>query len=257
MEIKNVFINEIRPIRILQWDSPRSYSIPYSPPVTVNIGVPIVNVPGCIEARIDSNKNNNLVTDDPKGNVTLCDGQVPSFEPIEFEPEQTLPTPPAPLETKSPEVKPPVIPKNTVKPPEDKPETKEEVECPTKIQEAQEPVGSFIEGYRKKIVGYELIDGQCIRITESTPVTQQLVAGIPSGGMVIQTGGIAVVAATSALLAKPLADLLLKVVKPTVKKVITKISKLTGKKIQLESVSERRDRQRLYSHAVRKLKGKE
>ena len=134
---------------------------------------------------------------------------------------------------------------------------KEEVECPTKIQEAQEPVGSFIEGYRKKIVGYELIDGQCIRITESTPVTQQLVAGIPSGGMVIQTGGIAVVAATSALLAKPLADLLLKVVKPTVKKVITKISKLTGKKTQLESVSERRDRQRLYSHAVRKLKGKE
>ncbi len=106
-------------------------------------------------------------------------------------------------------------------------------------------------------MGYELIDGQCIRITESTPVIQQLVAGIPSGGMVIQTGGIAVVAATSALLAKPLADLLLKVVKPTVKKVITKISKLTGKKIQLESVSERRDRQRLYSHAVRKLKGKE
>ena len=257
MEIKNVFINEIRPIRILQWDSPRSYSIPYSPPVTVNIGVPIVNVPGCIEARIDRNKNNNLVTDDPKGNVTLCDGQVPSFEPIEFEPEQTLPTPPAPLETKSPEVKPPVIPKNIVKPPQEKPEAKEEVECPTKIQEAQEPVGSFIEGYRKKIVGYELIDGQCIRITESTPVTQQLVAGIPSGGMVIQTGGIAVVAATSALLAKPLADLLLKVVKPTVKKVITKISKLTGKKTQLESVSERRDRQRLYSHAVRKLKGKE
>lgn len=257
MEIKNVFINEIRPIRILQWDSPRSYSIPYSPPVTVNIGVPIVNVPGCIEARIDRNKNNNLVSDDPKGNVTLCDGQVPSFEPIEFEPEQTLPTPPAPLETKSPEVKPPVIPKDIVKPPQEKPEAKEEVECPTKIQEAQEPVGTYVEGYRKKIVGYELVDGQCIRITESIPVTEQLVAGLPSGGMAIQTGGIAVVAATSALMAKPLADLLLKLLKPTIKKVITKISKLTGKRVQLESVSERRDRQRLYSHAVRKLKGKE
>lgn len=256
MEIKSVLINEVRPIRIIQWDSPRSFSIPQSPPVTVNVGIPIVDIPGCVEARIDRNKNNNLITDDPKDNVILCDGQVPSFEPIQFEPEQVLPTPQAPIETRSPKEKLPVTPKDIGKKTENELPIIE-VECPTKVQKAQEPVGSFIEGYRKKIVGYELIDDQCIRITESVPLPQQIVAGVPSGGMVMQTGGIAVVAATSALMAKPLADLLLKLLKPTIKKVITKISKLTGKKVQLESVSERRDRQRLYSHAVRKLKGKE
>ena len=47
--------------------------------------------------------------------------------------------------------------------------------------------------------------------------------------MVATTGGIAVVATTSALLAKPLADLLLKVVKPAVKKAIGKIQKMLGK----------------------------
>ena len=61
---------------------------------------------------------------------------------------------------------------------------------------------------------------------EKVPLPQQLVAGLPSGGMVVSTGGIAVVATTSALLAKPLADILLKVVKPTIKKVMKKIAKI-------------------------------
>ena len=47
--------------------------------------------------------------------------------------------------------------------------------------------------------------------------------------MITVTASIAVVATTSALLAKPLADLLLKVVKPTVKKVVKKIAALRGK----------------------------
>ena len=44
--------------------------------------------------------------------------------------------------------------------------------------------------------------------------------------------GIAAVAATSALLAKPIADLLLKVVKPVVKQVITKIKMKLGVSIE-------------------------
>ncbi len=43
----------------------------------------------------------------------------------------------------------------------------------------------------------------------------------------MQVGGIAVIATSSALLAKPLADLLLKAVKPAVKKVIEKDCYLT------------------------------
>ncbi len=56
--------------------------------------------------------------------------------------------------------------------------------------------------------------------------------------MVATTGGIAVVATTSALLAKPLADLLLKVVKPLVKKTIGKIQKMLGKTPHRPTVSE-------------------
>jgi hypothetical protein len=47
------------------------------------------------------------------------------------------------------------------------------------------------------------------------------------------------------------------VIKPVVKKVITKVQKLVGKKIPIESVKDRRDQQRVRSHAIRKLKGKE
>ena len=53
--------------------------LPQTPPVTVTIGSPIVNVPGCIEANLDGP---GLIEDDSNGNVTLCDGQVPSYKPL-------------------------------------------------------------------------------------------------------------------------------------------------------------------------------
>jgi hypothetical protein len=66
-----------------------------------------------------------------------------------------------------------------------------------------------------------------------------------------------VVATTSALLAKPLADLLLKLIKPTIKKVLTKVQKMIGKKIKVYSLRERRGQQRSRNKAVRVLKGRE
>ena len=68
------------------------------------------------------------------------------------------------------------------------------------------------------------------------------------------TGGIAVVATSSALLAKPLADILLKVIKPTVKKVMKKIAAIRGKSVPVLSVKERRDLQRERTQAIRALK---
>ena len=52
---------------------------------------------------------------------------------------------------------------------------------------------------------------------------------LPSAQVATTTAVIASVAASSALLAKPLADLLLKVVKPAVKKVIGKVNAILGK----------------------------
>jgi hypothetical protein len=80
---------------------------------------------------------------------------------------------------------------------------------------------------------------------------------LPPLDMVTTTASIAVVATSTAIFAKPVADLLLKVVKPTVKKVVKKIATLRGKKVKIESVMERREQQRIRSHAIRKLKGKE
>ena len=69
----------------------------------------------------------------------------------------------------------------------------------------QEPVGTYIDGFRKQVTGYELIGNQCVQITESVAIPEQIIAGLPSAGAVMTTGGIAAVATTSALAAKPLA----------------------------------------------------
>ena len=65
--------------------------LPYSwsPPVTVNIGVPIVQMPGCVKTHKEnasnpSNKSSSLVNDDPDQNVVLCDGGMPYYEPPDY-----------------------------------------------------------------------------------------------------------------------------------------------------------------------------
>ena len=72
--------------------------------------------------------------------------------------------------------------------------------------------------------------------------------------MATATVAVAVTATTSALLAKPLADLLLRVVKPVTKKVLKKIATLRGKKIPVQSASERIAEQRQRNHAVKSLR---
>ena len=53
------------------------------------------------------------------------------------------------------------------------------------------------------------------------------------------TAAIAATAATSAIVAKPLGDYVLKLIKPTVKKVVKKVKAILGKKPRPESVAER------------------
>ena len=85
-------------------------------------------------------------------------------------------------------------------------------------------------------------------------------AYLPAINVVTTTASIAAVATTSALLAKPLADLLLKVVKPLVKKTIAKVKeKVLGKKPPVLSLRERILKQKEANAAVkaaRQLKGK-
>ena len=259
MEIKIDPINisgvDIPDVTVVDGSNYSSPPIPVAPPVVVNIGVPIVDVPGCVEAHEANNNSKTLGGDDERGLVTYCDAGVPSYNPINFEPEQIVPTYPAGVDTRQP--KKPESPVAPDLPTPKIPAATAKVDCPTPAQQAKEPVGTYVEGFRKKVTEYKLIGNECIQITEAVPLPQQIVAGLPAPGVVTTTATIAVVATTSALMAKPLADILLKVVKPTVKKIIKKIAAIRGKKAELLSVKERQDQQRLYSHALRKLKGKE
>ena len=235
--------------------SPTQYTspTPLPPPVVLNIGLPVVDIPGCVEAHQTNNsKNNAIKEEDPKGTYTVCDAGVPSFNPINYEPEQMIMTYPAVVPKNKTDTPKPEVPKTETPPPT--PPQNAKVECPTKVQKLQEPVGTLVEGFRKKVVRYELIDKTCVQITEPVSLPTQIVAGLPSGGQVVQVGSVAVIATTSALIAKPLADLLLKVVKPTVKKVIKKIATIRGKTIPAQSVKERRDDQRQRSVAIRALR---
>jgi len=225
-------------------------SIPLAPPVVVNIGVPIVDVPGCVEAHESNSKSKTVGSDDDRGLVTYCDAGVPSYNPINFEPNQMLPTQRPEVDTRQPKT--PVAPELPATP--KIPPATAKVDCPTPAQEAKEPVGTLVEGFRKKVVEYKLMGNECVQITEAVPLPQQIVAGLPSGGQVVQVGGVAVIATASALLAKPLADILLKAVKPTVKKVMKKIAAIRKKPIPVLSKGERQAEQRQMNHAVKELR---
>jgi len=246
MEIKPIKIrgNEIPEVKIFDNSIPQVFT-GYPIPVTVNMGAPVVDMPGCVETR----ETDDLREVDPRGNMTFCDGQVPSFNPPNFEPNQTLPTQRPKVDTrqpKSPESPDLPIPKT--------PAATAKVDCPTPAQAAKEPVGTYIEGFRKKVTDYQLVGNQCIQITEKVPLPEQIVAGLPAAGVVVTTSSIAVVATASALMAKPLADVLLKVIKPTVKKVMKKIAAIRGKSVPVLSVAERQDLQRERTQAIRALR---
>ena len=255
IRLNNVRIRDVSIPEVPKWmSSDPPVAVPILPPVTMEIGTPIVNIPGCVEAHKDNQENVNLKNEDDKGVMTLCDAGTPSFVAIDYDTnkiklEQEPPKPPAykaPPKPEPPETKSPAVPKTEAPMPE----------CPSRAQELKDPVGKIVEG-NKKIVAYEMVGKECLPVFETLSIPDQIVQNIPSAGMVTTTASIAVVATSSALLAKPLADLLLKAVKPAVKKVMKKIAALRGKKIPPQSVLEKRQEQRIRNHAIRKLKGKE
>jgi len=224
------------------------------PPVVVDIGLPIVDVPGCVEAhKQDGGKNKNLIEDDPKGTMTFCDSGVPNFSPIQYEPDQILNTPTPKVDTRQSDkrenidkIKSPEVPKT--------PPVSATINCPTKEQMKNEPSGFIFDSGRKKVVGYKLEGLECKRIVEDISIPAQIINAIPPASTITTTASIAVVATTSALLAKPFADILLRVVKPVTKKVIKKIASIRGKKVKVLSTTERRLEQRDRNSAIMSLR---
>ena len=249
----NIRIGDIRDVNINvmpDWMSNPPQAVPIYPPVTTQVGIPIVNIPGCIESHRDSSENQTLKEEDRDGVQVFCDAGTPSYNPIDYDPRRltiTTESPPPPP-YKPPDTKPPETPKSkTDTPPPAK------AECPSRAQELKNPVGKILEG-NKKITRYETVGKECLPVFDKLTIPDQIVQNIPSAGMITVTASIAVVATTSALLAKPLADLLLKVVKPVTKKVIKKIAALRGKTPPVLSDRERKAAQRDRNRAIKILR---
>ena len=199
-EIRTIGINEIQ-----NWDGLAPLSIPTAPPVTVNIGVPIVDLP--------------------------------EFNAMDYRPTELVSDPVAPLpKTSTPETPKPPAPA-TPNLPKPKTAIDEDPRCPP--LRAKE-VGTVIQGGNKRISGYEIQDGKCVVLYESIKLPEQMINAVPSlpaATTVALTASVGVAAG----LATPF---LLKVIKPVVKKVLTKVSKAFGKKAPPVSVLERQKAQR-------------
>ena len=173
-------------------------------------------------------------------------GEIPHYEPLEFTPgEHTHQTtkPPNPGDEKKPAEsrQPAVATPSAAQFAADTPSV--EPELPWPPLDAI-PLGAKNKAQTAVIIGYEVVDGRCE--PQLKPLDLPAIIGnyLPAPGLVTSTAVVATVATTSAIIAKPLGDYLLKAVKPTVKKAIKKIKEKLGKKVSVESVLERRKYQR-------------
>ena len=202
------------------------------PPVVVNIGNPIIDMPGCVKMHRDNQYHKsglpvqrNLVEDDPEQVMTVCDATVPSYDAMNYEPEQliiTRETPP-PVVAPPPEVDPPEVP-----PTGDL--GGETVPCPGP---GQLRVGDLTQAGAEKVIGHELSeDGKiCVTLYEDTTPVEKF---LPSVNQSTTTVAIAVLA-TAGAAATPL---LLRIIKPIIKKATDFVKKKLGKSIDKPSLSE-------------------
>jgi len=230
--IQTYQISDVQNVYIPRWMTTQPTVDYLLPPIVINIGNPIVDMPGCVQAHKDNKQHKtgipidkDLVKNDSKNAMTLCpDGSYPSYSAMNYEPEQLVMT----YEQKAPPVAPPPEPDIDTPETPSIPKTDKEVECPG-AQSLR--IGAVGPSEKEKVVGHELKENAqgvivCVEIYEDIGIVE---AYLPSAAVATTTASIAAVAGASALLAKPLADLLLRVFKPAIKQIITKVNKALGK----------------------------
>ena len=196
------------------------------PPVTLQLGFPIVEIPGCGKMHKDNQDkvtrlpfDKDLVNQDEDGVTTLCPhGEYPTYDAMDYTPEQLIiqrETPPPPV-SPPPEVDAPEVPDTGNVGGEEK-----EVECPAPNQPR---VGDLTQNGEERVIGHEIQNGQCVVLYEDTSAVEKF---LPSTNQVTTTTAIAVVATASAA-ATPI---LLRIFKPVITKLWKTIQKKLGKKV--------------------------
>ena len=210
--IQKVGVNEIAIPNITQ-----TVPVYQPPPVVVNIGVPIVDMPGCVKYHPDAKKNReqpNLKEEDSQGTRVLCDADYPTYDAMDYTPEDLN----IYVETPPPKVEPPPDPPGAPETPDTGGLT-EDVPCPGP---AQLRVGDVTQSGDEKVVGHELQGNICVTLYEPTSPLEKY---IPPVNQVSTVTALAVVA-TAGAAATPL---LIRVIRPVIKKVWTTVQKKLGK----------------------------
>ena len=235
-QINNIGIPTVGVQRI---EVPNVYNLPVNQgtlPFILNIGSPIVDLPGCVEYHPDAQKYRrqpNLMEDDDSNTVTLCDGNYPTYDAMDYTPEDLLiqvDTPP-PVVQPPPEIDPPEVPPTG--------DLGTETPCPGP---GNLRVGDLTQAGDEKVVGHELQGTTCVTLYEPTSAAEKF---LPSVNQSTTTVAIAVLA-TAGAAATPL---LLRVIKPVIKKLTTTVKKKLGKKVTKPS------RQDIMTDKYREKKG--
>ena len=213
MEIPEIGIREVN---IPEVYIPETYNPNPVLPLIPNLEI---NVAGCTYQHRDikNTGNTQLLLDDPNGVFTTCDSVFPSFNPIDYRPDQIVITEDLPVNNEQP-----AMPENKT-PEVEQPKEKEEVkfvECPSSKDQR---VGDFRnEKKLERVIGHKKSeDGTiCTTLYENVTFKDQYIPEIPT---LVSTAVIGLVAASS--------PLLLNAVKPLVKQLV---KKLTKKKDKLE-----------------------
>ena len=221
IEIGEVSVQEVYVPNWIQQQPTVDYLVP---PVVLNIGNPIVNMPGCVKAHRDNQYHKsglpvdkNLVEQDPDKAMILCDAQVPSYDAMNYEPEQLIIV----REAAVPNVSPPETPPTPTVPDTGDLSPDEEVPCPGP---GQLRVGDVTQSGDERVTGHQLSeDGKtCETLYEPTTALEKY---IPPINQVTSVTALAVVA-TAGAAATPL---LIRIIRPVIKKVWTTLQKKLGK----------------------------
>ena len=233
IHVDNVNTVQIPNVFVPNWQQYQPTVDHLIPPVVVNIGNPIIDMPGCVKMHRDNQYHKsglpvdrNLVEDDPEQAMTVCDATIPSYDAMNYEPEQLI--------IQRQQEVPPIAPPPEVDPPE-VPDTgglgkDEEVACPGP---GQLRVGDLTQAGDEKVIGHELSeDGKiCTTLYEPTTAVEKF---LPSVNQSTTTVAIAVLA-TAGAAATPL---LLRIIKPIIKKLTDTIKKKLGKGVRKPSRAE-------------------
>ena len=202
MEIPDISIPEIR------------INLPLHTPYQVlNVPPPSIQLPGCIRYHRDASpKNTALYEDDPTGTTISCPfGSMPTFQPMLYDRRRIEIVESEEQEKRQQTNE--TIDTPTVKP--ELPREKKEIVIPECPGSKDQRVGDYRNAKKLEIVvGHRLDKTECITIYEDVPFKDQY---IPSANQFVGVFSLALVGAS--------APLVLQLVRPIVKQVVTKLTK--------------------------------